>query len=402
MSVKILRGGVSIRERAETTGELISSGYAIWITSSGIATDTTITDSGSARVVSGGITNVTRVLSGGTMYVYERGEANNTAIYGSGRCIVSSGGIMNRTTVNGNDNGTAFLHISNGGIANSTTVNSEGKMSISSGGMANDTTVTSGGKMYLSSGSVQRGSLQIASGAVVSAEEGSTIDFTLTDRTPEDGYLINDLSLITGAPTYTITVSANQASGVYKLAQGASSFSGSITIGTETENYGTLTVNGEALNHQDAIYSLVKEDGNLLLKIDQPAVFIYSSGTLVSSGSVVTGETLVEGMNDSMHISSGGVASETTVSSGGKMYISNGGVASDTTVNSGGSMTIFEGGVASSTAVNQDGKMYISARGIAEDTFVSGFYKWGGDMGQPFLSKERCMFLRMVLPIELR
>gem|GEM_PF-3375884 len=286
---------------------------------------------------------------------------------------------MNRTTVNGNDNGTAFLHISNGGIANSTTVNSEGKMSISSGGMANDTTVTSGGKMYLSSGSVHRGGLQTASGAVVSAYEGSTIDFTLTDRTPEDGYLINDLSLISGTPTYTITVSADQAAGTYKLAQGASSFTGSITIGTETESYGTLTVNGEALNHQDALYSLVKDEGNLLLKIDLPAVFIYSSGTLTSAGMEVSGVIL--NASNSMHITSGGTAFNTEVKSKGAIYISRGGIAVDTILSGGtmlndgvipipGEMHVYDGGVANNTVVSAYASAHISSGGMLNNTTV--------------------------------
>ena len=95
--------------------------------------------------------------------------------------------------------------ISSGGTANSTTVNS-GRMYICSGGTADNTLVNSDGYMYISSGGIHRGELQIESGAIVSAYSGAIIDFTLTDRTVNDGYLINDLSLIKGTPTYTITV----------------------------------------------------------------------------------------------------------------------------------------------------------------------------------------------------
>ena len=85
-------------------------------------------------------------------------------------------------------------------------LNSGGEMNISSGGTADNTMVNSDGDMYISFGGIHRGSLQLESGATVSAYSGAIIDFTLTDRTAEDGYLINNLSLIKGTPTYTITV----------------------------------------------------------------------------------------------------------------------------------------------------------------------------------------------------
>ena len=140
-------------------------------------------------------------------------------------------------------------------------------MYIYSRGVANSTNVNSGGSMYISSGGVHRGGLQIAAGAVVSAYSGSVIDFTLTGRTASDDHLINDLSLISGAPTYTITVSADQAAGEYKLAQGAANFTGTITIGDGTVEYGALTVNGDALFCNNRNYILKLNDGNLTLDI---------------------------------------------------------------------------------------------------------------------------------------
>jgi hypothetical protein len=51
-------------------------------------------------------------------------------------------------------------------------------------------------------------SLNIADGAFVSAYNGGIVDFTVSERKTTDGYLINNISLIKGTPTYTITVSA--------------------------------------------------------------------------------------------------------------------------------------------------------------------------------------------------
>ena len=93
------------------------------------------------------------------------------------------------------------------------------------------------------------------------------IDFTVADRKTEDGYLINDLSLIQGTPTYTITVSTDQADGTYKLAQGADSFTGTLTIGNGTVDYGTITVNGADFVHNGVTYSLDQVSGNLTLTV---------------------------------------------------------------------------------------------------------------------------------------
>ena len=176
--------------------------------------------------------------------------------------------------------------------------------------------------MYISSAGIHQGSLYIESGATVSAYSGAIIDFTLTGRTADDDYLINDLSLISGTPTYTITVSEDQTLGIYKLAQGAESFTGSITVKNENgTNYGSLTVNGNALTYGNFVYSLIQSNGNLLLNKTSiqvnSNVQIYSSGVLTSQGSTIDSAVLASGTNDSMFISSGGTANSTTINTSG-------------------------------------------------------------------------------------
>ena len=150
------------------------------------------------NIYSGGIVNST-TINYGEMHIYG-GVANYTTVNYGGMTIYS-GGTANSTTINSG----GWMTIYSGASADHTT-NRWGRMYIFSGGIVNNTTVNSAGSMYISSGGIHRGDLQIESGAIVSAYSGAIIDFTLTDRTAEDGYLINDLSLITGAPTYTITV----------------------------------------------------------------------------------------------------------------------------------------------------------------------------------------------------
>ena len=286
----------------------INSYCLLFVYNGGIANNTTVNSFGYLSVSSGGMANSTTVNSGGSMYVSSGGTANNTTVNSGGSMYVSSGGTASNTTIKQGGTINRFtlqednfyesgVHISNaiveggaylysGQTANNTTVNSDGVLMVydggtanntivqelgylyvSSGGIVNNTTVNSSGVMVVYGGGIIGGTLRTETGAVVSAYEGSIIDFTVADRTAEDDYLINDLSLIQGSPTYTITVHSSQSIGTYKLAQGAENFTGTLSIGTETENYGTITVNGDILVRNDLSYKLVQDNGDLTLGI---------------------------------------------------------------------------------------------------------------------------------------
>ncbi len=240
----------------------IISGNSAIIYSGGIANSTTV-NRGDMHISSGGVANNTTVKSWSHMHISSGGTANSTTI-DDGRMHISSGGIANNTTVNAYGS----MYISSGGIANNTTVN-DGYMHISSDGTANNTTVDSWGHMHISSGGTHSGTLQIANWAYVYANNSATIDFTVSERTTSAGYLINNLSLVKGTPTYTITVKKNQAEGTYKLAQGARNFSGTLTIGNGTVDYGTITVNGDDFIYDGVTYSLDNDNinGDLTLTI---------------------------------------------------------------------------------------------------------------------------------------
>ena len=360
----------------------------IGVSSGGVVNSTVVNSIGAVGILSGGVANYTTVNHSGAILIFSGGKANNTKVNYGGDMDISSGGVASNTTVN--SNGLTFVHsggvanntkVNNGGImvidsgvANSTTVNYGGLILISSGGVANNTTVNSGGFMRIDSGSVHRGSWQIENTATVSAFSGATVDFTLSDRNESDGYLINNLALISGTPTYTITISANQAFGTYKLAQGAENFTGSISIGTNDSVLGAITVNGDVLMYNNVNYTLTQSNGNLLLDIHTakaPTVFIYSGDTLTSSGVEITGAILASSGNNIMHISSGGVANSTTINYDGEMSISSGGVANNTTVNTSGYMYTLSGGVANSTTVNFDGVIGVFNGGMANNTTLN-------------------------------
>ncbi len=262
----------------------INSGCYMYISSGGTANSTTVVNSNGAMCIySGGTANSTTVNSGGYMYITSGGVANSTTVSFNGRMDINSGGTANSTTVNSGGsirlysggiansttvNSRGNMYISSGGVANSTTVNSVGFMYISSGGVANSTTVNSGGYIRISSGGTHSGGLQLSSGAVVEAYSGSVIDFTVKGRTSNDGFLINDLSLITGDPSYTLTVSADQTFGQYKLAAGAEGFDQTITVKVDNQTVGTITVGGN-LNVNGNSYTLTLTDESLYLNVSK-------------------------------------------------------------------------------------------------------------------------------------
>ncbi len=374
-TMTVLNGGTA----ADIT---VNSSAHMKISSGGTGLNNTIASYCSITVISGGIVSNTKFSGNGTLYI-SGGTAYNTKLVTGGHIYISSGGLAQDTEIGQN----GFATVTDNGMLSNTILNSGGSMTCSSGGIAADTTIH-WGTMSMYNGT-HHGSLYIGSAGTVLASGGSIIDFTLTDRTASDDYLINDLARISGTPTYTITVDANQSEGEYKLAQGADSFTGTITIGDGTNNYGKLTVNGATLSYNDTEYTLTKTDGNLLLNVEKipPAVFIYSSGELISSGSVLTNATLAKGADDLMHIYNGGTASNAVVKNGGSMCISSGGMAyapiisggsvqimaygqMDTAVISGGEITVYESGIVTAPVI-YGGTLHVSSGATLSGATVS-------------------------------
>ena len=245
---------------AEISHNVLIADSRMFVSSGGVANYTTVR--GSMYISSGGVANYTTV-SIGSMYISSGGVANyTTTVYKYGYMHISSGGVANNTTAYG------FMHISSGGVANSTTV-SRGYMRISSGGVANYTTVNSSGYVYITSGGIHSGTMKLVSGAKVTADEGAVIDFDISERTTADGYIINNLALISGAPSFTVTVGMAQEFGRYSLAGGASDFSGTITVKSSAGKLGTITVNGEGLVYDRTKYTLEQNGGALSIIIGE-------------------------------------------------------------------------------------------------------------------------------------
>ena len=297
---KVVKGSAAVSENVSFSSSVLqvkkggvvsgvgihSSGYA-HISSGGTAINARIMD-GEMYISRGGIAHATVIDDFGSMGISSGGIANSTTVIDYGRLEVLREGIANNTVLSG-----GVMYISSGGAANNTLVNA-GTIYVDSSGTASNTTLKAGGNIYVDSGGVHRGSLNIEStgSSYSSADfyvyEGGIVDFTLSGRTAEDDYLINDLSQISGTPTYTISISPDQASGLYKLAQGATDFDQTVTVGENT----VLTVNGPMVTYKYRDYSLIREGDDLTLLFNNhdseaPVVEISGNPTAWTSSDVI-------------------------------------------------------------------------------------------------------------------
>jgi autotransporter passenger strand-loop-strand repeat protein len=272
-------GSLSISSGGKVLNTTVLSGGHVFVSSGGTANSTTVNYWGYMRVSSGGTANSTTVNVGG-MNVY--GTANSTTVSGGGM-YVYSGGVANSTTVTEGDGiWTGNLYVSDGGRAVSTYISSgyafvfaDGAVSstvmdggvLSLGGIASDTVAVKGGSITLEAGAKHTGRLSITADTVVVAKKNSVIDFDISALSPGNTAPINFLSYITGSPDYTITVSASQTAGSYKLADFAGSFDKTVTVVTDTgETFGSLAFGG-TLNAGYCSYSLGKSGAALALTV---------------------------------------------------------------------------------------------------------------------------------------
>src|SRR5579864_1490001 len=123
------------------------------VLSGGTASGATI--AGSQFISSGGVAENTTISNGGSATVFVGGTASSTDIASGGVLTVSSGGVASGTVVNYG----GIMTVSSGGVASGTVVSSAGFMSVSSGGVASGTVVSNGGFMTVSSGGVASGTL---------------------------------------------------------------------------------------------------------------------------------------------------------------------------------------------------------------------------------------------------
>ncbi len=334
-------GGVSVNSGGTVNSAMIYSGGGVTVSSGGIANAVTITSAGDLDVYSGGVAENVSINSGGYFVVHSGGSASNINAENGGRLHLE---VCEDTYWEGKHGGDSFemKDAAVSGVA----VNSNFQLIVREKGVASDISVNTGGYYHVNG--IHRGELTIMEDCwdVVISEWG-TLDFTVSDRTVNDNYLVNNMALISVRGTLAVTVAPDQEAGVYKLAQGAANYSNAkFAIGTDSTDFGTLTVNGDSLTYDDKIYTLSESNGNLTLTVDGTtpdlpddgghAVKVYSDGVLTRQANVITNAVIRENSEDRMEVLSGGLASNTIVRNDGTVVVVGDGTVRDIVVSNGG------------------------------------------------------------------
>jgi len=304
----------AVAENVTLAGDLLDQETGkLVVSSGGTVSGLTVSSGGAAEArandVSGAVMNDLTILAGGVASLY--GEK----AYGS-KAVVSGGGLLDgyleiesgatfagatvgekglvRTGNSEDGYGTAYDTViqnggtmQNSGYASNTEVQDGGLMAVYAEGLAENTTVKQGGSARISGSLSSLGSaadlavenggivtvedygklsgrVTIADGATVTMSEKSILDFNIIGLTgAETTPLVSGYTLISGAPGLTLSVSMDQASGTYLLADGLSSFDRVIALG-EYE----LTVGGDPVTLDDITYSLALADGVLSLTVE--------------------------------------------------------------------------------------------------------------------------------------
>ena len=252
-------GELEIHDGGSAASATINAGGSLFVSNGGKATD--IVENG-GYVNYGDTATVTfasNTFSGavGSATVHSRTTATDVTVNGYLR--VYGGRTYNVTVV-----GALGMGVVEGGTATDTTVQSHSQLNVLEDGTANGVNVLAGGDVYVRTGGKLTGKLNIEAGALVSAYDGSTLDFDLTQTTAGADALVNDFSRIkTGAPLYTLTVGGTQADGTYKLAGNAAGFNKTISVTNGSESLGTLKV-GQTASIGGASYTLNLGNDNVL------------------------------------------------------------------------------------------------------------------------------------------
>ena len=276
----IIEDGAIVSFASNSFSEFEFSGTSATLHSGTTANSTVVNNNGKLDVSGGKV--IGTILNSGTLNVSSLGMASETIINSRGSMFVSSGGTTINTTL---DSGGIF-DIAKGAIVKSTTINSgaslavskdvavyntvvyeNGELHICSGGTACNTKVFAAGRVKVLSGGTLTGKMNYMAGAIVSIENGAILDFDLTQTAAGGKAILSDWSLIQGTPDYVLTVGTSQASGIYKLADNADEFDGTLSVrDTAGESFGTLAVGG-ALAVGKAAYTLTLDDESLVLTI---------------------------------------------------------------------------------------------------------------------------------------
>ncbi len=389
------------------TKTVISGSYAgsAFVIKDGIVSGYTIHSGCNLLLSSGCSAKTVNVLSGGSFGLYDGSVTGLTCEDGAELNLDLRYG----ESVSGSYAGSAFAfqngfissyQVHSGALyfaapcsANRIDVLNGGRFYVGNGSVSN-IVVSSGGSLNVSS-STQLSSATVLSGGVIAMQDfvlapesqlvvssGGVVKFTMPTYSVVGAVqlpCVNDLSLIQGAPEYSVLFSNGPWIGTFSLAKGAAGFDKTITVNTIRNGaVGTLTVGKiTTIGDTDCLLNLVGDELTLMVRAtgeDFGEGGLSDETKTIGSGTTVSG--IIVNSGGVLVVSSGGTATESEINAEGMLRVYDGGLADKSLVNAGGVMEVYSGGDARNTAVNYGGVLRICSDGDAVDTLVNS----GGTM----------------------
>ncbi len=258
----IISASMNIENGGTATRTAINGNSIQNVSSGGVAFDTVLT--GSRYVVSGVVGSSTYrydVVDTAVQNVMAGGRTVNAEVNAFGKLNIS-GGVASGMRVHSSGSAT----VADGFVAGATVANG-GTLLVSQGSVISGTTVKYGGLLNITGGTTLEGVTTIEAGGSLKVANGIVVNFSLAARTAADGVMLNDWSLLEGAPNYTITISESQASGTYMLAGNAADFLHFMTVQTDVGTVLGRTFVGKTQTVGAYTYSLDMIGGDLAFTV---------------------------------------------------------------------------------------------------------------------------------------
>ena len=271
--VQVYSSGALVRQGKVLTGEEIYTGKnnSMFVYAGGTASSATIFNEGVMYVSSGGLTSRASACGGGVIDISAGGWGKDV--------VISSGGgvyLYGEEYAPSTDYYPEPLHA----YGSNVTILSGGYGDIYAGEVTN-LLVSSGGEAFVRGledpylvdvnanilgGEIKSGGVLILDGRTelygdmifggsIIVDRGANIygnvAFDLSERTVADDCIVDNIAglNLTMSGSFSVTVTANQATGTYILAGNAEDFNTSISVQVGTANCGTITVGGTALSY---------------------------------------------------------------------------------------------------------------------------------------------------------
>jgi len=339
---------------------------ALLILEGGVASGTTLSN-GNLTVNAGGILSGAVVAKGGVVYL--AGSGSDIVVSRGGFLDIASGANVAGLT---NDGGSVFHEAALSGQTVSGDV-AEGRaayQTVQVGGSAIGTRFVAGGG-------------QVVSGVAVGTVMKGGVKFGAL-QTVISGGRARGTALYSGAGIQVVYGGTATGTTIGSGANGSVYFGGRMSL-TEVRNGGTESVGTGGT----AVFATVDSGGMIVfaggivvgLTVLRGGKEAIGNGTAMTDLKVPVGVTLLVSsggtaigavIDQSSLEQDRGLASNTTVLSGGTEAVRTGGIATGTTVSGGGAVTVYGGGLVDGIVVSSGGGITVSAGAIAGDIVLSG------------------------------